>query len=56
MWDTHQDNETHLSHDMPCVRCGHGIHTFLACGDQCPCEPSPIPGQIAGEIPGQIAS
>lgn len=47
MWDTHQDNEIHLSHDMPCPRCGHGVHTFLACGDQCACEPSPYPGQLA---------
>ncbi|GEP38425.1 hypothetical protein NPS01_20880 [Nocardioides psychrotolerans] len=47
MWDTHQDNKIHLSHDMPCHRCGHGIHTFLACGDQCSCEPSPIPGELA---------
>ena len=33
MWDTVQTNEVHLSHDLPCPRCGHAVHTFLACGD-----------------------
>lgn len=47
MWDTVQASDTHLSHDMPCSRCGHAMHTFLACGDSCSCEPSPIPGQSA---------
>ncbi|HSU03271.1 MAG TPA: hypothetical protein VLK03_12030 [Nocardioides sp.] len=37
MWDTAQTNDTHLSHDMPCVRCGHGVHTFLECGIDCAC-------------------
>lgn len=37
MWDTTQTNDVHLSHDMPCARCGHGVHTFLACGIDCAC-------------------
>jgi hypothetical protein len=45
MWDTVETNETHLSHDMPCVRCGHALHTFLACGDGCDCEPALMPGE-----------
>ena len=32
MWDTAQTNDVHLSHDMRCTRCGHDLHTFLACG------------------------
>jgi hypothetical protein len=44
MWDTVDTTTTHLSHDLPCPRCGHGLHTFLACGDDCACEPVVIPG------------
>jgi hypothetical protein len=44
MWDTVQPNETHLSHGLPCPRCGHELHTFLACGDDCACEPVVLPG------------
>jgi hypothetical protein len=25
MWDTVQTNADHLSHDMPCLRCGHAV-------------------------------
>ncbi len=46
MWDTVQTNEQHLSHDLPCPRCGHGVHTFLACGDNCACEPVVMPGSL----------
>jgi len=46
MWDTVQTNHQHLSHDLPCPRCGHAVHTFLACGDDCPCEPVVMPGAI----------
>jgi hypothetical protein len=42
MWDTAQVSQTHLSRDMPCVRCGHALHTFLAC-DGCDCQPADIP-------------
>ena len=39
MWDTVQTNEIHLSHDLPCFRCGHAAHTYLACSDTCDCVP-----------------
>ena len=49
MWDntmtaTRADN---LSHDLPCQNCGHGIHTFLPCGDGCDCPPVVMPGEAA---------
>lgn len=44
MWDTVVTNSTHLSHDLPCPRCGHGTHTFLACSASCDCEPVLMPG------------
>ena len=44
MWDTAQVNDVHLSHDIPCGRCGHDVHTFLACGPSCRCEPVVMPG------------
>lgn len=47
MWDTAQTNDVHLSHDMPCTRCGHDVHTFLACGANCVCEPVAMPGAPA---------
>lgn len=40
MWDTVQADAVHLSHDMPCPHCGHALHTYLACGDACDCEPA----------------
>jgi len=43
MWDTVQVNDLHLSHDRPCHRCGHAMHTFLACGDGCECAPAVAP-------------
>jgi hypothetical protein len=44
MWDTVQTNESHLSHDLPCMRCGHAFHTYLSCGDGCDCQPAVMPG------------
>ena len=38
---------SHLSHDLPCLNCGHGVHTFLPCGDTCDCPPVVLPGQAA---------
>jgi hypothetical protein len=46
MWDTVQTNTRHLSHDLPCPRCGHAVHTFLACSDSCDCDPTVMPGSI----------
>lgn len=40
MFDTAFTEHTNLSHDMPCPRCGHGRHSFLACSEQCSCEPT----------------
>ena len=39
MWDTVQTNDEHLTHDMPCPRCGPAPHVYLECGDGCECEP-----------------
>jgi hypothetical protein len=48
MWDTVQeDRGLHLSRDLPCPRCGHAVHTFLSCGDDCQCEPFVMPGSAA---------
>ncbi|MBB6625808.1 hypothetical protein H5V45_00610 [Nocardioides sp. KIGAM211] len=44
MWDTVQSTSHHLSHDLPCGRCGHAMHTFLACSDACACQPAEMPG------------
>lgn len=44
MWETVPDSTSHLSHDMPCGRCGHAMHTFLACSPVCDCEPALLPG------------
>lgn len=37
MWDTVTSTTEHLSHDRPCVECGHGQHTYLPCSDTCSC-------------------
>ena len=47
MWDTVQTVTTHLTHDLPCSRCGHAQHTFLACSDSCACVPALPPGMYA---------
>ena len=47
MWDTVQTSTAVLSHDLPCPRCGHAVHTFLACGDSCDCQPALLPGSNA---------
>lgn len=46
MWDTDDSGSGHLSHDLPCLRCGHAIHTFLACSDACSCKASAMPGAV----------
>ena len=48
MWDTTQTSSRHLSHDLPCLRCGHAAHTFLACSDVCDCAPTVMPGTAVG--------
>ena len=44
MWDTVETTTMLLSHDLPCPRCGHGMHTFLSCGEGCECGPVVMPG------------
>ena len=39
MFDTFHDAGHRLSHDLPCPRCAHARHTYLACSDTCPCSP-----------------
>jgi hypothetical protein len=46
MWDTIQTNQQHLSHDLPCPRCRHAVHTYLACSDTCDCAPTVMPGTV----------
>ena len=47
MWDTQDQASSHLTHDLPCARCGHAVHTYLACSDTCGCEPCVMPGATA---------
>ena len=46
MSDTVESTTTHLSHDLPCRAAGTPLHTFLACGDDCSCEPVVMPGSV----------
>ena len=52
MWDTVTDNDQHLSRDLPCPRCGHGVHTYLSCDDRCDCAPCVLPGSSHLAIAG----
>jgi len=46
MLDKPEDDEAGpLSHDLPCVRCGHAAHPYLVCGNGCECQPTRMPGQ-----------
>ena len=50
MWDTIDDTPGTpplLSHDMPCVHCGHALHVYLACDHDCACGPHLMPGLAA---------
>ncbi len=40
MFDSVATAHTNLTHDMPCRRCGHARHTYLACSDECGCVPT----------------
>ena len=44
MYDEQTDDGP-LSHEPPCVRCGHAAHTFLPCGNECDCQPTLMPGE-----------
>ena len=37
-------DEGPLSHEPPCVRCGHAAHPYLPCGDGCDCQATLMPG------------
>jgi hypothetical protein len=50
MWDTVQTNQLHLSHDLPCPRCGHAVHTYLPCSDACDCAATVMPGTVELEL------
>jgi len=47
MWDTVDlgMGRVHLSHDMPCVHCGHAAHRYLPCDAECGCTDTAMPGQ-----------
>lgn len=51
MWDTVTTGRTNLSRDLPCLRCGHGPHTYLPCSDTCDCRPAEMPGQASLGLP-----
>jgi len=53
MWDVPEIRTDHLSHDLPCVRCGHAAHVYLPCGDTCPCVPPPVPGSVPLNAPAR---
>ena len=40
-----EDDARPLTHDLPCVRCGHTAHPYLVCGEGCDCEPTRMPGE-----------
>jgi hypothetical protein len=44
VYDIPETSQVHISHDLPCSRCGHATHTYLACSDTCDCAPQPAPG------------
>jgi len=48
MWETPREDDggaEPLTHEMPCPRCGHPPHLFLACGGDCDCQPDEMPGE-----------
>ena len=47
MWDTVDSTRSRLSHDLPCLDCGHAAHSYLPCSDTCGCVPARMPGDIA---------
>jgi len=50
MWDTAPASDTHLSHDLPCLRCGHAAHRYLACDVSCECLPAAMPGSVPASV------
>ena len=44
MYDGPEVEDGPLSHEPPCVVCGHAAHLYLPCGDGCECRPTLMPG------------
>ncbi|MCB1301828.1 MAG: hypothetical protein KDB28_11405, partial [Tetrasphaera sp.] len=44
MWEYDEQPARVLSHDLPCLECGHAAHRFLPCDAACECASSPVPG------------
>ena len=44
MWDAVETTGSHLSHDLPCLVCGHAGHRYLACSEACACLGVALPG------------
>ncbi len=40
MYDSADHPPSRISHDRPCARCGHPMHTYLACSETCRCQPA----------------
>ncbi len=57
MWDAPREVDRSakewrlLSHDRPCLDCGHALHTFLPCSDACGCRPQFLPGALGSLSP-----
>lgn len=43
-WDVVPVATMRLSHDLPCLECGHGVHRYLPCSDACTCTGTATPG------------
>lgn len=54
MWDHVLENTIHISHDLPCLQCGHTAHSFLACDIDCACPGTPTPGQYDDASAGEL--
>ncbi|WP_203335473.1 hypothetical protein [Nocardioides limicola] len=44
MWETTEVGLSGVTHDLPCLGCGHPPHTYYACSESCDCVPPPMPG------------
>jgi hypothetical protein len=56
MWENDQHPPVVLSHDMLCLYCGHALHVYLTCGDDCECGPHEMPGYAGPKpVPGLAA-
>ena len=51
MWDTVPTYRDHLSHDMPCQRCGHAMNTYLSCDATAPALRLSCPASASSLLP-----